>query len=330
MTARQQIARLLPLVLLVILVAAGLRGEVLAPRWNGPLKSDGVPIGLALEVILGALLVVTLRRDAAAARVAKRRPYTGEAADVEPAVVLRFALKWLLGACMVAVAVILIIDLHLHFFGKATPLKLPASPGARAEAADAVARPWERLDGAHPARPHPLRAARRRARRGRGDQHLVVRTAAATRRAAGHRGRERRGTAGSGGVGTRRAGRDRRRAGRDHRLLRGDGAQPGRARHPALHGRHPGRAARPRRRRGNRPRTRRQQADRPVLRGAVLHPSGRGRPAGRRERGARRACRRAGRGEGRRARHVGQSHVGHAASATSATPSAPGAGGGWV
>ena len=51
MTARQQIARLLPLVLLVILVAAGLRGEVLAPRWNGPLKSDGVPIGLALEVV---------------------------------------------------------------------------------------------------------------------------------------------------------------------------------------------------------------------------------------------------------------------------------------
>ena len=37
MTARQQIARLLPLVLLVILVAAGLRGEVSAPRWNGPL-----------------------------------------------------------------------------------------------------------------------------------------------------------------------------------------------------------------------------------------------------------------------------------------------------
>ena len=64
MTARQQIARLLPLVLLVILVVAGLRGEVSAPRWNGPLKADGVAIGLALEVILGALLTVTLRRDA--------------------------------------------------------------------------------------------------------------------------------------------------------------------------------------------------------------------------------------------------------------------------
>jgi Domain of unknown function (DUF4129) len=127
MTARQQIARLLPLVLLVILVAAGLRGEVLAPRWNGPLKSDGVPIGLALEVILGTLLVITLRRHAAAQRAADRRPYTGEVADVEPAGVLRFALKWLLSACMVAVAVVLISDLHLHFFGKVAPPKLPAS-----------------------------------------------------------------------------------------------------------------------------------------------------------------------------------------------------------
>jgi Domain of unknown function (DUF4129) len=131
MTARQQIARLLPLVLLVILIAAGLRGEVLAPRWNGPLKSDGVPIGLALEVILGTLLVITLRRDAAARRAAARRLYTGEVADVEPAAVLRFALKWLLGAGMVAVAVVLISDLHLHFFGKtALPRRPAARPGA--------------------------------------------------------------------------------------------------------------------------------------------------------------------------------------------------------
>ena len=126
MTARQQIARLLPLVLLVILVAAGLRGEVLTPRWNGPLKSDGVLIGLALEVVLGTLLAITLRRDSAARRAAERRPYTGEA-DVEPAWVLRFALKWVLSAGMVAVAVVLISDLHLHFFGQARPLRLPVS-----------------------------------------------------------------------------------------------------------------------------------------------------------------------------------------------------------
>ena len=128
MTARQQVARLLPLVLLVILVAAGLRGEVLSPRWDGPLKSAGVPIGLALEVILATLLVITLRRDAAARRAAERRPYTGAAADVEPSTVLRFALKWLLSACLVAVAVVLISDLHLHFFVKPSSARLPTIP----------------------------------------------------------------------------------------------------------------------------------------------------------------------------------------------------------
>jgi hypothetical protein len=127
MTARQQIARLLPLVLLVILVVAGLRGEVSAPRWNGPLKADGVAIGLALEVILAALLTVTLRRDVAARRAAERRPYTGEDVDIEPSAALRFTLKWLLGACMVAVAVVLISDLHLHFLTKGKP-SLPTAP----------------------------------------------------------------------------------------------------------------------------------------------------------------------------------------------------------
>jgi hypothetical protein len=126
MTARQQIARLLPLVLLVILIVAGLRGEVSAPTWNGPLRADGVPIGLALEVILAALLIVTLRRDAAARRAAERRPYTGEDADIEPSAALRFALRWLLGAGMIAVAVVLITDLHLHFLSKPLPVKPPA------------------------------------------------------------------------------------------------------------------------------------------------------------------------------------------------------------
>jgi Domain of unknown function (DUF4129) len=125
MTARQQIARLLPLVLLVILVVAGLRGEVAAPRWNGPLKADGVAIGLALEVILGALLIVTLRRDAAASRLAGRRPYSAEPPDLEPPAALRFTLKWVLGAAIVAVAVVLISDLHLHFLTNGKPIRPP-------------------------------------------------------------------------------------------------------------------------------------------------------------------------------------------------------------
>src|ERR1700729_2102333 len=133
MTARQQIARLLPLVLLVILIVAGLRGEASVPRWNGPLKADGVAIGLALEVILAVLLTVTLGRDRAARRAAERRPYTGENIDIEPSAALRFILKWVLGACMVAVAVVLISDLHLHFLTKGklpptTPLKGKPKP----------------------------------------------------------------------------------------------------------------------------------------------------------------------------------------------------------
>ena len=111
--------------LLVILVVAGLRGEVSNPRWNGPLKADGVAIGLALEVILAALLTVTLRRDGAARRAAERRPYTGEDVDIEPSAALRFTLKWLLGACMVAVAVVLISDLHLHFLTNGKPPTAP-------------------------------------------------------------------------------------------------------------------------------------------------------------------------------------------------------------
>ena len=116
MTARQQLARLLPLALLVVLVFAGLRGAVPAPRWNGPLRAGGVAIGLALEGVLGVLLVITLRRGAAAARAARGRPYTEADDETDVAAVLRFVLRWVLGAGMVAIATVLIVDLHLHFF----------------------------------------------------------------------------------------------------------------------------------------------------------------------------------------------------------------------
>jgi hypothetical protein len=129
MTARQQIARLLPLVLLVVLVIAGLRGVVAAPGWNGPLKAYGVAIGLAVEVVFGVLLIVVIRRDAAARRAAESRPYDPAAleADFEPPQALRFTLKYLLTLCMLVVAAVLLSDLHLHFFIKPRPLpKLPS------------------------------------------------------------------------------------------------------------------------------------------------------------------------------------------------------------
>jgi hypothetical protein len=121
MTARQQIARLLPLVLLIVLVIAGLRGVVPAPRWNGPLKAYGLTIGIVLEVIFGALLVMVLVRDAAARRLAEAQPYDPASAewDVEPPQALRFTLKYVLGMCMIGVAVVIITNLHLHFFSKA-------------------------------------------------------------------------------------------------------------------------------------------------------------------------------------------------------------------
>jgi hypothetical protein len=125
MTARQQLGRLLPLVLLVVLVIAGLRGLVPAARWNGPLKADGVAIGIALEVIFCALLVLVRTREAAARREAGSGPYVPRAdQDIEPPRALRFTLTSVLTACIIGIAVVLLTDLHLHFFDN-KPAKLP-------------------------------------------------------------------------------------------------------------------------------------------------------------------------------------------------------------
>jgi hypothetical protein len=130
MTARQQIARLLPLVLLVVLVIAGLRGAVPSPRWNGPLKADGIAIGIALEVIFAALLLVVRAREATARRLAESRPYDPADADrdIDPPQALRFTLRYVLAACMIGIAVVLVTDLHLHFFAKPKSQPAPRSP----------------------------------------------------------------------------------------------------------------------------------------------------------------------------------------------------------
>jgi len=131
MTARQQLARLLPLALLVVLAIVGLRGIVPAPRWNGPLRAEGVAIGIALEVVLGVLLVITLRRDRAERQAAAARPYSEADNEIGVPAALRFALKWLLGGGMVAVAAVLISNVHLHFLTKPQrprPVTLPTPP----------------------------------------------------------------------------------------------------------------------------------------------------------------------------------------------------------
>jgi hypothetical protein len=122
MTARQQIARLLPLGLLVVLVIVGLRGAVPAPGWTGPLKAYGIAIGIALEVVFAAAFIVLRVRDAADRRAAEGLPYAGADKDIEPREALRFTLKYVLGLAMIAIGVVLVTDLHLHFFIKPRPL----------------------------------------------------------------------------------------------------------------------------------------------------------------------------------------------------------------
>src|SRR6201996_2117976 len=102
MTGRQQIVRLLPLVLLVVLVIVGLRGAVPAPRWDGPLRTDGIAIGIGLEVILAGALTAVLIRDRAARRAAARQTYDETRTDLQPAEAIRFLLRYLLSAGMIA------------------------------------------------------------------------------------------------------------------------------------------------------------------------------------------------------------------------------------
>lgn len=128
MTARQRIARLLPLALLVVLVIVGLRGAVPAPGWTGPLRAHGVAIGIVLEVIFGVSLLVVRARERAARRAAEARPYDPDAQDkdFEPPQALRFTLTWVISMCMLLIAVAVIANLHLHFFtGARLPRRQP-------------------------------------------------------------------------------------------------------------------------------------------------------------------------------------------------------------
>jgi hypothetical protein len=112
----------LPLALLIILGLAGLRGTVAAPKWSGSVRHDGVAVGLALEVILGVLLLLTYRRRSRAMRAA-----TFDSAPVnDVAAKLRGVLIFVLGAGMIAVAVAIIESLHVRVHvAKVPPPVLP-------------------------------------------------------------------------------------------------------------------------------------------------------------------------------------------------------------
>jgi hypothetical protein len=123
MNARQQLARVVPLAVLVLMAAIGLRGGVAAPRWDGPLRAYGVPIGIGVEVICLVLLVFTYYQDHVARRRERAAPRSqavpileADADDRDVARSLRLHLRILLAVVIIAVAVALLLNLRLHMF----------------------------------------------------------------------------------------------------------------------------------------------------------------------------------------------------------------------
>jgi hypothetical protein len=124
--ARPWLAWLPPLTLLILLGLAGLRGATSQPRWNGPLHHYGVAIGFVLEVVLGTLLAITLRRRSASEWETRVRPAAVNAAAVK----LRAVLILVLITEMIAVAATVLVGLHLHVFTEiARRPRAPGQPG---------------------------------------------------------------------------------------------------------------------------------------------------------------------------------------------------------
>jgi hypothetical protein len=125
-------ALVLPLILLVLVGLTGLGGEITGPLWDGPLHGDPVAVALALEVVLGIMLVITLRRLTTGTRA--RTATVAPAGAV--AVKLRRVLAFVLSTGMIAVAVTLLVGVHHHLFsgeagprpGQAAASATPSSP----------------------------------------------------------------------------------------------------------------------------------------------------------------------------------------------------------
>ena len=106
----------LPVTALIVVGLAGLRGQVTRPQWDGPLHGDPVAVGVALEIVLGIMLVISIRRLASRARAG-----TVKAARASAVVVtLRQVLVGVLGAGMIAVAVTIPVGLRQHLFSRPT------------------------------------------------------------------------------------------------------------------------------------------------------------------------------------------------------------------
>jgi Domain of unknown function (DUF4129) len=107
---RPATSRVVPVVLLAALVLLGLRAGTAAPRWDGPLHTRGTVVGLVLEAVLAILLAATVVRG----RRTARRP----GPDAPTVARLQGWLRLTLGGGMAAVAIVLLVNAHLHLFTK--------------------------------------------------------------------------------------------------------------------------------------------------------------------------------------------------------------------
>ncbi|MBV9452109.1 MAG: DUF4129 domain-containing protein [Streptosporangiaceae bacterium] len=122
---RSWAGRVVLVALLMVLALAGLRGAVATPRWNGPLHSSGIAIGVLLVAVLAALLTITVIRSRSA------RNQLGEA-DLglgSLAAKLRTVLEFVLSGGIVACLITMLIALHLHLFS-IKPKRVKAVSGA--------------------------------------------------------------------------------------------------------------------------------------------------------------------------------------------------------
>ena len=109
LTAQDWLVRLLPVVLLIVVGLAGLRGAVGSLRWDGPLYQDAAVVGVVLEVVIATLFVILLVRHARGSQ--------------EPAAVkLRGVLLLVLGAGAIGAAVLMLSALNLKGLGSARRL----------------------------------------------------------------------------------------------------------------------------------------------------------------------------------------------------------------
>jgi hypothetical protein len=118
LTAQDWLVRLLPVMLLIVVGLAGLRGALGTLRWDGPLHQDAVVVGVVLEVVIATLFAITLVRH-------------GRGSQEPAAVKLREVLLLVLGAGAIGAGVLIVAGLNLKGLGPGRRLPPIGHPTAR-------------------------------------------------------------------------------------------------------------------------------------------------------------------------------------------------------